>query len=527
MSLQSLTPPQDITWTRLAYSRDMIDTNFGDLNFPPKWRSSLAVYFYIVPEEETVDSYPNSKIVYLKLTCSITGWNPSESLVGARKTAEDSGQLDDLQKSIWETIIASGWAEKYWPCLGAIMQIAVYPSQVPSISSPPSMEDNVGPDDYPYIMDFEPKKRELYEQVTEGGEVLSGSSDQISITKGSTNAQDVGLELTAKGSFFGLFGGEAKATGGLSWQQVNNNTTDTSRERRETLSHTSTFSQMYQLFNGYHLGTNRALFVVSPRPHIVSTSNQIEGSLINGERKLEGIQDVFLVIHMPKNMSGFCVQASIDTGHLATTTTPHYLARKINDNEPQNDPQDDPTNPPPPPLPPSTSIKQLVVTRRIVQSCGTFDANGNFTIIRVNEPPTHPVVTGEIQVKSLPTKALLYKPAATETDNKKNRIDAANNLNTIQNFIVRSILDNFSAGNYTPRNFEKTDVFKSLAALETKKISNPIEILVQKGYIDDATQKLLLTAGIKTIGDIFSEKAESVSNVDIKDIRNKIIAKIG
>jgi hypothetical protein len=45
MTIQSLTPPKDITWKRLAYSRDMIDTNFGDLAFPPKWRSSLAVYY--------------------------------------------------------------------------------------------------------------------------------------------------------------------------------------------------------------------------------------------------------------------------------------------------------------------------------------------------------------------------------------------------------------------------------------------------------------------------------------------------
>jgi hypothetical protein len=87
MGIQSLTPPQDITWKRFAYSRDMIDTNFGDLKFPPKWRSSLAVYYFIVPEEETADEYPNSRIVYLRLSCSITGWNPNEELRNAQKAA--------------------------------------------------------------------------------------------------------------------------------------------------------------------------------------------------------------------------------------------------------------------------------------------------------------------------------------------------------------------------------------------------------------------------------------------------------
>jgi hypothetical protein len=58
MSIQTLAPPLDITWTRMAYSRDMVDTNFGDFTFGPKWRSSLAVYYYLVPEEDTADGLP-------------------------------------------------------------------------------------------------------------------------------------------------------------------------------------------------------------------------------------------------------------------------------------------------------------------------------------------------------------------------------------------------------------------------------------------------------------------------------------
>jgi len=120
MALQNLSPPQDITWKRMAYSRDMVDTNLGDMNFPPKWRTSLTVYYYIVPEEDVADAYPDSRIVYLKLSCSITGWNPNEELIEINKsTSPDSG--DDLQTSIWEQIFASGWASKYWPCHGAII----------------------------------------------------------------------------------------------------------------------------------------------------------------------------------------------------------------------------------------------------------------------------------------------------------------------------------------------------------------------------------------------------------------------
>ena len=134
MSLQPLTPPQDITWTRMAFSRDMMDTNFGDLVFQPKWRSSLAVSYYIVPPEDTADGYPNSRIVYLKLTCSITGYNPSEELRDAMTAAEQAGTLDDLQRTLWEVIVASGWAATYWPCLGAMVSCFARPACPKKIS---------------------------------------------------------------------------------------------------------------------------------------------------------------------------------------------------------------------------------------------------------------------------------------------------------------------------------------------------------------------------------------------------------
>ena len=197
MSIQTFAPPRDITWTRMAFTPDMIDLKFSDQKFGPKWRSSLAVYYYLVPEEETADDYPSSRIVYLKLTCSITGWNPSEELRGVVDRETTAGNWDDLQRTLWETVIASGWASKYWPCLGAIMQVAVYPA----------VTEGVAPDDYPYILDFEPKKRELFEGVTEGAEMLSASSDKTSLTKGSTtlNSSEYGASA---GFSIGGFGAE-------------------------------------------------------------------------------------------------------------------------------------------------------------------------------------------------------------------------------------------------------------------------------------------------------------------------------
>jgi hypothetical protein len=512
MSLQSLTPPQDITWKRMAYSRDMIDTNFGDLALTPKWRSSLAVYYYIVPEEETADAYPDSRIVYLKLTCSITGWNPSEELRGAKQTAQDSGALDDLQKSIWEVITAKGWASVYWPCLGAIAQLAVYPGK----------SDTVGPDDYPYIVDFEPKKRELYESVSESSEQLSGSSEKVSTTKGSTTTKSAALEA---GFAIGPFG--AKASGSLSKQTVDNRTTDTGRESRETEGRSTSFSQMYQLFNGYHLATNRALFVIAPRPHIVSSGAQTEFNLINGERKLEGIQEMFLVVHLPRSLKGFCVQASIDTGHTVqqTYTQAYALRRQDNDYPGQDDDLDDP--PPPGDPPPPQTGQQLVVTRRIVQSCGKFEDNGGFTLTGGGREPIHPpVVYEDIVVDIGGVLQSRRARALMDVGNAAAKAVVANQMNTMQSHVVRSMLSGVSAGNYTPRPFVETKTFLRLSGFSLNTQTATVDELLKRGHITDVTAKLLRSNKIRTLSELF-DYATVRSDADaLKVVRADLMRKL-
>ena len=515
MSIQTLAPPLDITWTRMAFSRDMVDTNFGDFTFGPKWRSSLAVYYYVVPDEDTADDYPDSRIVYLKFTCSITGYNPSETLANARQVAEESGALDDLQRSTWEVISGSGWSAKYWPCLGAIMQLAVYPSG----------GGNVGPDDYPYILDFEPKKREMYESVTEGSENLSGSSDKTEITKGSTSVNS--LELKASAGFsVGPFGASGSVKNTSTDTTVNQNTTDTSREARETLSRTTQSSQMYQLFNGYHLGSNRALFVIAPRPHTVSDQAQTEFNLIDGARKLEGIQEVFIVVHMPKTLAGFCLQAGLETGHQVTTTVPYQalMARRIDDGGPilpNGGPELPPVPPPnPPPPPPPTPIQLLVVTRRVVQSCGTFDENGLLQIQQLSEPRP-PLVHGEIAVSGVPARAA-YARLARDTS-PATRAQVAGVLNAVQRQINQLMLDRNTAVGYKPREFTDTDTFKALVGNAAREDVTPIADVVAAGHITRADQRVLAARKITTMSDLFSMDMSDADSQATAGIRRRVI----
>jgi hypothetical protein len=69
---------------------------------------------------------------------------------------------------------------------------------------------------------------------------------------------------------------------------------------------------MYNLFQAFHLGTNRALFLMEPRPHV----RQTEATFITGPRALEGVQEVFLVVVRPKVMLDFCVSALLETAHI-------------------------------------------------------------------------------------------------------------------------------------------------------------------------------------------------------------------
>jgi hypothetical protein len=519
MSVLTLTPPLDITWTRMAFSRDMVDTNFEDATFGPKWRSSLAVYYYIVPEEETADDYPTSRIIYLKFTCSITGYNPSESLADAKQVAEESGALDDLQRSTWEVISGSGWSAKYWPCLGAIMQLAVYPGA----------GDAVGPDDYPYILDFEPKKREIYEAVSEGKENLSGSAGKTEITKGSTGVS--GLEIGGSAGFsIGGFGASGSVTHTSSDTTINQNTTDTSREARETLSRTTQSSQLYQLFNGYHLGSNRALFVVAPRPHTVSDQAQTEFNLIDGARKLEGIQEVFVVVHMPKSLTGFCLQAGLDTGHQVSTLVPYQaLARRRVDDggppQPNGGPEDPPVPPPDPPHPPPpTPIRQLVVTRRVVQSCGTFDENGLLHIDQLAEPPHGPLVHGEIGISDVATQRAYVMLAKDPSPD--NRAKVAATLNAVQSQVNHLMLDRNTSVGYQPRELVETDTFRSLVANAAREDTTAIGDVVGAGHLTEDDRQELESRKIRTMSELFAMEMSDADSEATADIRRRVISSL-
>lgn len=313
MADEKLAVPTDIPWQRIAFSRDMMDKVACDRELPLRWRSSVAVFEYAPPADQ--QRLEDFKITYLKVACSITGYQPDDKEIRIRERLGRSGWTS---KKLPEINLVDA-IDHYYACYGAMLEVVV---------APPA-DENVKFEDYPYFADFDPKKRELYELVTKTGEVMSRTLEEVNVRQGQTTLQshEVRDKTTVSADASGTIGvlsasgsvSNESGTTDLTQRSTENvRTTDALQENRESLSHTTQLSQMYHQLNSYHLGTNRAAFFVSPRPHVVQSTDP-DGpprTFVDGPRQLEGIQEFMLVVVRPKSQEKICVEAYLETAHL-------------------------------------------------------------------------------------------------------------------------------------------------------------------------------------------------------------------
>jgi hypothetical protein len=509
MSVQSFGIPVSIPWQRIAFSADMIDRRFDDDTLPPRWNPSMTVFAYPVPPDQTAVDYPDGRLVYLKLSLSLTGWTYNDDLdIGV--TSGANTKVDGVQKSVWEAIIASDWANAYAPCLGAVAQLAVYP--LPA-------ERDVPISDYPYIVDFEPKKRELLETVSNTGEVLTGTSTGTSVQKnaatlGTTEQTDTTTtqDLTYVPNEYQVPNlpppQPSKITTTTSGTRTNSGTdtvnvssTDTLREMRETTSATTTTSQLYQLFNGYHVGTNRGVFVVTPRPHTVGGQAQTEFNLIDGPRKLEGVQEVFLVVYLPNSLHGFCVQAALDTGHPVPESTNSGIQRAIYEGY------------------------NLLVIRRSIKTCASFGESGRLVPAAI-EPPKYLVGTRVISEKAVERFAALVIAVLTgDTETRPDRARAADAMNRLRRDVASALQVGHAGRGYRARSFVETDVVRRAVAQALSGLELKVSDLGKK-YLDEGLAKKLSLARLERVGQLFSGDAVGtgqVSAAEIDAVRLKLV----
>ncbi|MCP4263261.1 MAG: hypothetical protein GY774_37995 [Planctomycetes bacterium] len=298
MADETETLPVSISWKLITASPDMMDTTFCNKKFPFAWRSSLAISAYEPNPEDLPEKLCGEKITFLKVTCSVTGYQPSKTDTEEGYVSFPNIPTEELDRIIGE----------YFACYGVLLNIAVFPRS----------EEEIRLRDYPRIIDFEPKNRDLYQIASETGEILTASRSGVKTDKTlkHTETSETGLDLNAKVGKKDSWevGGKLTHKWGEtdvdSWQVQ----PDGSRERKETEGAKTDISQMYNLLTGYHAGTNRAVFLMLPRPHILQPTDR--RTFVQGLRVIEGMQEFFLVVARPDDQDSFCVEAFLETGHL-------------------------------------------------------------------------------------------------------------------------------------------------------------------------------------------------------------------
>jgi hypothetical protein len=284
--------------------------------------------------------------------------------------------------------------------------------------------------------------------------------------------------------------GSASASASRRWgsEEVDITTTDSSTERRETAGRSTQLSQMYQLFNAYHVGTNRAVFLSFPRPNIVSTAEQIENSLASGDRGLEGIQDVFLIVLVPKTSPGFCVRAGLDTSHKTAFTNgeTHYIT-----------------------------------TRRAVRGCANFQGDRIIPLAPPSVPPRPPVVVGEGEAAGWDSAM-----EGVMKSGRPGRISVADSLNLGAAALRRSILATQAAGNYKPRPFAATATFRRIVTLAMRSSKTTFGTLLSLNYLTAAEQTDLGKIAITNVTQLFAETDPSKVSTLVATIRDRLVEAI-
>lgn len=306
--------PQEPTWKLLAVSPDMMDVQFCNKRFPFRWRSSLAVWAFEPGAEDPPVERCEGRITFLKVTATITGYQPSREETEAGFVSFPNVPTEELQRILGQ----------YFGCYGALLTVAVFPRR--------RGEDTAG---VPHIIDVEPKIRELVQSASETGEILTSSKSNVKTNKSLTHTEssETGWELTASGGVKDKFnvGGKLSHKNTETEQDNWSVATDASRERSEKEGSTTQISQLYNLLSSYHIGTNRAQFLMLARPHFLQPTDH--RTFVDGLRQIEGVQEFLVIVARPETMDEMAVELSLETGHYPEGLNPETPAEEFEERE--------------------------------------------------------------------------------------------------------------------------------------------------------------------------------------------------
>ncbi len=152
--------PSDIVWKRLALDEEMMwkppAAYAAIAKYPPAWHPSVTI-FHANPDEEMVpEEYQNETITYLKVVCSLTGTTALKGNTNLSAWPPDHAAANLVTKNL----------TPYYGCYGAILEVDLEPFDTTDVDA----------SEYPYFLDFQLKKQEIFEPVTKTGESMSDNT---------------------------------------------------------------------------------------------------------------------------------------------------------------------------------------------------------------------------------------------------------------------------------------------------------------------------------------------------------------
>lgn len=144
-----------------------MDPTFCNKKFPVPWKSSIAISAYEPKKDELPEPFCAGKLTYLKVTVSITGYQPTDEEIKKGYVEFGNTPVEVGLDEIFET---------YFGCYGVLANIGIFPNSTKKWETK----------DYPKIIGMEPKIRELIQRATESGEILTSSNGSASTGKSFT-----------------------------------------------------------------------------------------------------------------------------------------------------------------------------------------------------------------------------------------------------------------------------------------------------------------------------------------------------
>lgn len=289
-------PPLEIPWKLAATTQPLAAGEPA--------QTALSLFFFEPDDASLVGAFPDERIVFVKLTASVSPASIPASL----------------------SPIAAAFLGEGVPCMHLLLDLKV--------SAPDHAPGSVRP----YFHAAAPLNRRMVQTGVVGGDAYEGEAEALAIGKSGTQMRETlrshastttasasaGIGIGIGPVSIGASGGISNTTTDLASsravsQVVDSTQRQASQERRELVSHTTNVENIISLLRAKYVGTPHLSFSLSPQPLTQLSVDPADPHLwfqqllARRSAGIEGIQEFTAVIVVPKSAegTGFCLNARL------------------------------------------------------------------------------------------------------------------------------------------------------------------------------------------------------------------------